>query len=130
MRVMEMTTSLTYLAWTSALCIVLWLPYVLERIISRGLIPVLRYEESDVEPAGWAQRCHRAHLNLLENLPPFAALVLIANLTNVGVAGAAAVFFWARVAHAIVHIAGMPYLRTAAFFVSWAAMFSVFFSVI
>jgi uncharacterized MAPEG superfamily protein len=46
------------------------------------------------------------------------------------VAGAAAVFFWARVAHAIVHIAGMPYLRTAAFFVSWAAMFSVFFSVI
>ena len=58
------TTSLGYLAWTSALCIVLWLPYVLERITSQGLIPVLSYEESDAEPA-WAVR---AHLNLLENL--------------------------------------------------------------
>jgi uncharacterized MAPEG superfamily protein len=127
---MEMTSSLTYLAWTSALCIVLWVPYVLESIIGRGLGNVLRYEDSDVEPARWAQRSHRAHLNLLENLPPFAALVLIANLTEVGVGGAAAVFFWARVAHAIVHIAGVPYLRTAAFFVSWLAMFSMFFQVI
>ena len=127
---MELTTSLNYLAWTSALCIVLWLPYVLERITSQGLIPVLSYEESDAEPAKWAQRAHRAHLNLLENLPPFAALVLIANLTEVGAGGAAAVFFWARVAHAIVHIAGIPYLRTAAFFVSWLALFSIFFRVI
>ncbi|MDG2026686.1 MAG: MAPEG family protein [Acidimicrobiales bacterium] len=127
---MEMTSSLTYLAWTSALCIVLWGPYVLESIMGRGLGNVLRYEDSDVEPARWAQRSHRAHLNLLENLPPFAALVLIANLTEVGVGGAAAVFFWARVAHAIVHIAGVPYLRTAAFFVSWLAMFSMFFQVI
>lgn len=127
---MEMTSSLTYLAWTSALCIVLWLPYVLERIISCGLVTALRYEDNDVEPAKWAQRSHRAHLNLLENLPPFAALVLIANLTGVGVGGAAAVFFWARVAHAIVHIAGVPYLRTGAFFVSWIAMFSIFFDVI
>lgn len=127
---MEMTSSLTYLAWTSALCMVLWLPYVLESIVGRGLMTVLRYEESDSEPAKWAQRAHRAHLNLLENLPPFAALVLIANLTEVGVGGAAAVFFWARVAHAIVHIAGVPYLRTAAFFVSWIAMFSIFVAVI
>lgn len=127
---MEMTSSLTYLAWTSALCMVLWLPYVLESIVGRGLMTVLRYEESDIEPAKWAQRAHRAHLNLLENLPPFAALVLIANLTEVGVGGAAAVFFWARVAHAIVHIAGVPYLRTAAFFVSWIAMFSIFVAVI
>ncbi|MGB1504019.1 MAG: MAPEG family protein [Acidimicrobiales bacterium] len=127
---MDLTSSLTYLAWTSALCLVLWIPYVLETIGRRGLLTVLRYEESDVEPAAWAQRSHRAHLNLLENLPPFAALVLIANLTDVAVGGAAAVFFWARVAHAIVHIAGVPYLRTAAFFVSWAAMFTIFFRII
>ncbi len=127
---MELTTSLNYLAWTSAFCIALWLPYVLERITSRGLIAVLRYEDSDAEPAKWAQRAHRAHMNLLENLPPFAALVLIANLTEVEVGGAAAVFFWARVVHVIVHIAGIPYLRTAAFFVSWLALFSIFFQVI
>ena len=127
---MEMTSSLTYLALISALCIVLWLPYVSEGILSRGLLAVLRYEESDIEPAKWAQRAHRAHLNLLENLPPFAALVLIANLTGVTVSGAAAVFFWARIVHAIVHVAGLPYLRTVAFLVSWVAMITMFFQVI
>ena len=101
-----------------------------EGILSRGLSAVLRYEESDIEPAKWAQRAHRAHLNLLENLPPFAALVLIANLTGATVSGAAAVFFWARIVHAIVHVAGLPYLRTVAFLVSWVAMITMFFQVI
>lgn len=127
---MEMTTSLTYLAWSSLLCVVLWLPYVLERIQRQGLRTVVEYKHEDSEPASWAKRSNRAHLNLVENLAPFAALVLIANLTNVGVAGAAALFFWARVAQAIVHIAGVPYLRTAAFFVSWVAMVIIFFQII
>ena len=90
---MEMTTSLTYLAWSSLLCVVLWLPYVLERIQRQGLRTVVEYKHEDSEPAAWAKRSNRAHLNLVENLAPFAALVLIANLTNVGVAGAAALFF-------------------------------------
>jgi uncharacterized MAPEG superfamily protein len=127
---MEMTTSLTYLAWSSLLCIVLWLPYVLERVQRQGLRTALEYKHEDAEPAAWAKRSNRAHLNLVENLAPFAALVLIANLTDVGVAGAAALFFWARVAQAIAHIAGVPYLRTTAFFVSWVAMVIIFFQII
>jgi uncharacterized MAPEG superfamily protein len=91
---------------------------------------VLQYKNTDAEPAVWAQRAHRAHLNLVENLAPFAALVLIANVTSTKVAGCAALFFWARVVQAIVHIAGIAYVRTVAFFVSWLALIIMFFSVI
>lgn len=123
-------TELTYLAWSAFLCIVLWLPYVLERIQRQGLISALTYSDNPPTPAAWAQRAHRAHLNMVENLPAFAALVIIAHLTDVNVATGAGIFFWARLAHAIVHIAGIPYVRTAAFLVSWIGMLTIFFSIL
>ena len=125
-----MDTQLTYLAWSSFLCIVLWLPYVLERIQSQGLGNVLTYPENPPAPAAWAQRAQRAHLNLVENLPAFAALVIIAHLTGVAAAGGAALFFWARVVHAVVHIMGISYVRTLAFAASWVGMLMIFFSIL
>ena len=125
-----MDTQLTYLAWSAFLCIVLWLPYVLERIQSQGLGTVLTYPENPPAPAAWAQRAQRAHLNLVENLPAFAALVSIAHLTGVDAAGGAALFFWARVVHAVVHILGVSYVRTLAFAASWVGMLMIFFSIL
>lgn len=61
---------------------------------------------------------------MLENLPHFSVLVLVAVLadgTNQLTAGGAWVFFVARLVHATVYIAGIPYLRTAAFFAGVAA---------
>ena len=84
------STELTYLAWSAFLCIVLWLPYVLERVQSQGLGTVLTYPENPPAPAAWAQRAQRAHLNMVENLPAFAALVIIAHLTDANAAGGAA----------------------------------------
>ena len=78
----QVDTDLSYLAWSAFLCSVLWLPYVLERIQSQGLGNVLTYPENPPAPAAWAQRAQRAHLNLVENLPAFAALVIIAHLTD------------------------------------------------
>ena len=123
-------TQLTYLAWSSLLCIVLWLPYVFERIQNQGLKPVLNYPENPPAPAVWAQRAQRAHLNLVENLPAFAALVIIAHLIGVDAGGGAALFFWARVVQAIVHILGISYVRTLAFAASWIGMLTIFFSVL
>ena len=123
-------TQLTYLAWSSFLCIVLWLPYVLERIQRQGLKAVLNYPENPAAPAVWAQRAQRAHLNLVENLPAFAALVIIAHLIGVDAGGGAALFFWARVVQAIVHILGISYVRTLAFAASWVGMLIIFFSVL
>jgi len=125
-----MDTQLTYLAWSAFLCIVLWLPYVVERVMNQGLTSALGYPENPPEPAAWAQRSHRAHLNMVENLPAFAALVLIAYVTGVDAAAGAAMFFYARLAHAVVYIAGIPYLRTLAFVVSWIGMLIIFFQVL
>jgi len=66
-------------------------------------------------------RAQRAHLNLLQNLAPFAILVLVAQVSgkaNATTALGATIFFWARVAHAAVYIAGIRYLRTLVFAVA------------
>jgi uncharacterized MAPEG superfamily protein len=62
----------------------------------------------------------RAHINMAENLAPFAALVLVAHVTgaaNAITAMGAAIFFWSRLAHALMFIAGLPWVRTLAFVV-------------
>ena len=72
-------------------------------------------------------------MNLIENLVPFGALVLIAQVAGVSNAVTvlgAQLFFWARLAQAIVHIAGIPWARTTAFFVGWIGCLMIFWEVI
>ncbi|HYC64584.1 MAG TPA: MAPEG family protein, partial [Reyranellaceae bacterium] len=55
----------------------------------------------------------------------FAALVLIvevASRDNAMTALGAAIFFWARLAYAVIYVAGIAWLRTAAWFVSVVGM--------
>lgn len=76
----------------------------------------------------WAHRSERAQRNMLANLVPFAVLVLVAHqagLANAETASGAAVFFWARLAYALIYIAGIPYLRTVAFVISLGGLFDV-----
>ncbi len=131
-------TSLSYefrmLAYSAFLCLVLWIPYILATIQVRGLAGAVGYPTGKYDDLpDWAQRNQRAHMNLVENLAPFAALVLVANLA--GQAGAAtafgaALFFWARLVQAIVHIAGIPWARTGAFFVAWLGNLIIFWEVV
>lgn len=125
-----METHLSYLAWSALLCIVMWLPYVLERAQNWGLVAALGYPENPPDPAPWAQRLKKAHANMVENLAAFTALVLIAHVTDVDAGVGAALFFYGRLVHAIVYTLGLPYLRTAAFLVSWIGMVVIFFQVI
>ena len=58
---------------------------------------------------------------MLENLVLFAILVLVAHAAgraNEMTALGAMLFFYGRLAHAIVYIAGVPWVRTAAWTVS------------
>jgi len=68
----------------------------------------------------WPRRAFHARTNMLENLMVFAVLVIIAELAGIStpmtVLGAQ-IFFYARVAHAICYLVGIPYARTLA----WAA---------
>lgn len=117
-----MSGELFWLALTVALCVVIWIPYT----ALYGGIVGLKSGTTDVPPTArlpeWAQRCHRAHMNLIETLVPFAILILMLNVTGKAdstTVAAAAVFFFARVAHAAIYAMGIPFLRTPAFAVSW-----------
>jgi len=123
-----MTIDLKMLTWTAVLCVVLILPYVLCRIPVWGLVATVGYPKNPPALPDWAQRAQRAHLNLVENIGPFTALVVVAHAggaANEMTALGATIFFWARLAQAIVHILGLPWLRTAAFFVSLAGEFLI-----
>ena len=77
---------------------------------------------------GFAGRARRAHLNMLENMVLFSALVLIAvvaNKTNATTAMGALVFFWARLVYAVIYLLGVPWLRTLAWVVSVIGMVMV-----
>jgi uncharacterized MAPEG superfamily protein len=74
---------------------------------------------------GFAGRAKRAHLNMLENMVVFSALVLIAVVaqkTNPTTAMGAMIFFWARLVYALVYLIGVPWLRTGVWFVSVIGM--------
>ena len=75
-----MSTELEMLAWVSGLTILMWVPYILSHISNNGLMPSLTYQADETSLTGWALRAKRAHYNAIENLVPFAALVIVAKL--------------------------------------------------
>ncbi len=125
-----LTTELRLLTYTAFISLVLWIPYVLAGIKVRGLTQSVGYPSGVTEDLpDWAQRGHRAHMNLVENLAPFAVLVLVAHV--LGVSNAATVlgaqlFFWARLAQTVVMYAGIPWLRTLSFAVAMIGNLIIF----
>ena len=123
-----MKTELLYLTLVTALTGLLWLPYILDRVATRGLLDAVGYPENPKPQSPWAVRLMRAHDNAVENLVVFAALVLVANavgISNGVVAGAAVVYFWARVVHAVAYALGIPWVRTLAFAVGFVAQAAI-----
>jgi uncharacterized MAPEG superfamily protein len=123
-----MKTELLYLTLVTALTGLLWVPYILDRIATRGLLDAVGYPANPKPQSPWAVRLMRAHDNAVENLVVFAALVLVANAVGVSngvVAGAAVVYFWARVVHAVAYTFGVPWLRTLAFTVGFVAQVAI-----
>jgi uncharacterized MAPEG superfamily protein len=118
-----MSKELLWLTLTVALTGLLWIPYILDRAKVRGLWASLdNPKPGDTPQSPWAMRLYFAHSNAVENLVVFAPLVLILDSLNVSTwatAIACAVFFWARLAHAILYALGVPVLRTVAFTVGF-----------
>lgn len=116
---------LTYTALSAALTGSLWMPIIVNRLREMGMWKALKNPEPDVRPhAGWAYRLANAHRNAIENLAVFAPLALSVHVLGLGTAGtatAAALFFWSRLAHAVVYTFGVPLLRTIAFVIGFGA---------
>jgi uncharacterized MAPEG superfamily protein len=122
---MAMTRELLWLTLTIILTGVMWVPYIVDRAMVRGLMGAMANPTRKDKPQSeWAQRLYFAHTNAVENLIIFAPLVMI--LDSMGhstesTAIACAVYFWARLAHVIVYVMGVPVLRTLAFTVGFLA---------
>ena len=128
-----MTSELMSLTWVTALTTVLWIPYILNLIMVRGLVDAVGYPEDPKPLAPWAVRMKAAHYNAVENLVVFAALVLILNavgISNDTTILACNIYFWARVAHFLVYGFGIPWLRTLSFAVAWLAMLLIFIEIV
>jgi uncharacterized MAPEG superfamily protein len=130
---MRMTPELLYLLWSVALTAVLVVLATLGAMQQVGLPKLVGNRENMPEIEGWAGRAERAHRNMLESLVLFAILVLAARALNVSnsltVLGAQ-LFFWGRVAHAILYIAGITWVRTAAWAVSVVGLLLIFLQLI
>lgn len=128
-----MTIDMMMLIASAVLCLLLAFPYSLGFIFSRGLFVVAGNREDFPPGTGWIGRAHRAHLNMVENLVPFAALVLAAavmNRADAWTALGAQVFFYSRVVHAVVYTIGVPWLRTLAYVGGLAGMAMVLYGIV
>jgi len=124
-----MKPELMLLAWAVVLTLIQMLVAASGAASQYGVMPLFGNREGLAPLAGWAGRAQRAHRNMLENLVLFAALVLICavtNKTNGTTLLGAQLFFWARLAYAVIYVAGVPYLRTATWLVSVIGLVLIF----
>jgi len=128
-----MTAELTFLAWTVALAIVQVLLTSVGAMTQFSPQALVGNRETPVDGKGWVGRAQRAHRNLLESFAPFAALVLVAHaagISNATTVMGAQLFFYARVAYAIVYVAGIPWLRTLIWTAGLVGMLMILFQVV
>ena len=120
-----MSPDLKYLLFSTILTFVQVLVAAMGANQAVGLNTLACNREGLGEITGWAGRAKRAHLNMIENMVLFAALVLIAaaaGKANAMTAMGAMIFFWGRLAYAVIYVAGIAWLRTLAWFVSVIGM--------
>lgn len=129
-----MTTDLWMLTWSAVLCMVIPYPGVTVLLQMPGG-PKWGFGNRDYEftvPA-WILRMRRAHANMVENLLPFACLVLVAHVAgkaNATTAFASQLFLGARILYTVVYLAGIPVLRTLVFSLGVLAQFLILFQIL
>ncbi len=125
-----MSTDLKYLAFTAMLTASLWIPYVVAQVMTNGFLSPQNYVDPAPRPVPlWGKRADRVYLNAVETFAPFAALVILVQITGKADAMTAfwtQAFFWLRVAHAIVYWAAIPYIRTVIFTLGYVAVIGLF----
>jgi uncharacterized MAPEG superfamily protein len=124
-----MSPEMKWLLWSVALTFVQMLVAVSGATLQVGLPRLAGNREGLGEFSGWVGRAQRAHWNMLESLPLFIALVLVAGAAHVSNATTllgAEIFFWGRLAHAVIYVAGIPWLRTLAWAVSVVGLVMIF----
>ena len=98
---------------------VAWMPYIIDRIMVRGLMAALANPSADLAPqSAWAQRAKAAHNVAIQALVAFAPLAVIAmiRIPDDSYPGILAMtFFFGIFAHYIIYSLGIIVLRTLSF---------------
>lgn len=128
-----MTPELSMLVWAVALAFAQMLVAASGATLQVGLPSLAGNRDNVPALTGWAGRAARAHRNMLENIVLFAALVLVAHAAGISndmtVLGSQ-LFFWARLAYAVVYVAGIPWLRTGIWAVSIVGLVLIFLQLV
>lgn len=94
-------------------------PYILDRIIVRGLFGAMASYSPDAKPqTTWAQRAARAHTVAVESFVAFAPLAIIAmiKMPEDSYPGILAMTYFIGIfAHYWIYLFGIPVLRTLTF---------------
>ncbi len=121
-----MTPDLSWLIWSVVLAFVQVVIAAATANAEVGL-PELAGNRENLPPlTGLAGRAQRAHRNMMENLPLFIALVLVAHLANAQSLLGEQLFFWGRLLYAIVYLIGIPWVRTVMWAISVVGMILIF----
>lgn len=97
-------------------------------VLKMGMPSVLGNRDNFAVPQGWQARWVRAHGNQLENLLLFGLVVLVAHAAGVSnhvTQLAAELFVAARLLHALSYVAGILYVRTAAFYAGLLCIYAI-----
>ena len=108
------SVELTMLVASVVLLILLVLVQANAGVMAQGLWPMAGPRDNLGSPSVWQARTKRCVDNHREGLLMFAPLILIAasaNVSNDLTLWGAQLFFYSRVAHAVVYLAGWPYIR-------------------
>ena len=119
--------------------VIMWVPYLGATAFVRGPLSVLAGDPigdstSDKPPLpNWVRRLRQAHANAAENLAAFVGVCIAANWVGdvpgeVIIAGYT--YSYARIAHYVFYGISIPFLRTAAFMVSWSSILFIGFWVV
>ncbi len=124
-----LSPELVWLTRVAALTALLWVPYILQLIVQLGPVAAV-WDPTGAHPhnADWALRAKRAHYNAVENLVVFAPLALMVGLLGHGdglTASAAAIYFWVRLGHYVVHILALPVVRTVLFLIGFGCQLTL-----
>ena len=124
-----MTIEIKMLAWAIALGLFHVLLGAVLMTRQRGMKWNASARDGEAKPlVGAAARVDRGLRNFLETFPFFAAAVLavvVTQRTSSDTALGAQVYFWARLAYLPIYAAGIPYLRSLVWAVSFWGLLQV-----
>ncbi|MCW8931307.1 MAG: MAPEG family protein [Gammaproteobacteria bacterium] len=114
-----MTIELYWLILSVLFTSILWIPYILNRLIEQGIMKALWDPDGEMmTEVPWAKRLMSAHVNSVENLVVFAPLVIIAHILGISnelTEQAVVIYFFSRLFHAVLFTLRVPVLRILSF---------------